>query len=83
MIGVLTGHWLRSEKTRIEKVAGMFVAGAVCIALGWAWNSFFPINKALWTSSYVLVYRRSGFAVFGFLLLADRHQGLPPLGQAV
>ncbi len=54
LIGVLTGHWLRTEKSRIEKVAGMFVAGAVCIVLGWAWNSFFPINKALWTSSYVL-----------------------------
>ena len=54
MIGVLTGHWLRTEKTRYEKAAGMFVVGAVCIALGWAWNAFFPINKALWTSSYVL-----------------------------
>jgi predicted acyltransferase len=54
MIGVLTGHWLRTEKTRYEKVAGMFVVGAICIALGWAWNAFFPINKALWTSSYVL-----------------------------
>ena len=54
LLGVLTGHWLRSEKTRIEKVVGMFVAGAVCVALGWMWNKFFPINKALWTSSYVL-----------------------------
>ena len=54
LIGVLTGHWLRTEKSRIEKVSGMFVAGAVLVALGWAWNSFFPINKALWTSSYVL-----------------------------
>ena len=54
LMGVLTGHWLRTEKTRYEKTAGMFVAGAACVALGWAWNSFFPINKALWTSSYVL-----------------------------
>ena len=54
MIGVLTGQWLRTEKTRFEKAAGMFVAGAVCVAVGWAWNSFFVINKALWTSSYVL-----------------------------
>lgn len=54
LIGVLTGSWLRTEKTRYEKAAGMFVAGAVCVAFGWAWNSFFPINKALWTSSYVL-----------------------------
>src|SRR4030095_9772489 len=54
LIGVLTGQWLRSEKQRYEKVAGMFVVGAICIALGWAWNPFFPINKALWTSSYGL-----------------------------
>ena len=54
LMGVLTGQWLRSEKSRYEKVAGMFVVGAICVAIGWAWNSFFPINKALWTSSYVL-----------------------------
>src|SRR5678809_1267532 len=54
LIGVLTGQWLRTEKTRYEKAAGMFVVGAVCVAVGWAWNAFFPINKALWTSSYVL-----------------------------
>ena len=54
LIGVLTGQWLRTEKSRIEKAAGMFVAGAACVAIGWAWNAFFPINKALWTSSYVL-----------------------------
>jgi predicted acyltransferase len=54
LFGILTGHWLRSERPRFEKVVGMFVAGAVGVALGWAWNPFFPINKALWTSSYVL-----------------------------
>ncbi len=54
LMGVLTGQWLRSEKSRYEKVAGMFVAGGICVAVGWAWNSFFVINKALWTSSYVL-----------------------------
>src|SRR5215216_3764829 len=54
LFGVLTGHWLRSERTRMEKVVGMFVVGAVCVVLGWSWNPFFPINKSLWTSSYVL-----------------------------
>jgi predicted acyltransferase len=54
LIGVLAGHWLRTKKSRYEKVAGLFVAGAICVVLGWGWNSFFPINKALWTSSYVL-----------------------------
>jgi len=54
LFGVLTGHWLRSERTRWDKVVGMFAVGASCVFLGWAWNPFFPINKALWTSSYVL-----------------------------
>jgi predicted acyltransferase len=54
LIGVLAGHWLRTKKTPYEKVAGLFAAGAICVVLGWAWNPFFPINKALWTSSYVL-----------------------------
>jgi predicted acyltransferase len=54
LFGVLTGHWLRSERTVLEKLAGLFVAGAVCVMIGWSWNAFFPINKALWTSSYVM-----------------------------
>jgi predicted acyltransferase len=54
LCGVLTGHLLRSRRTPTEKVAAMFVAGVAGIVAGWAWNYWFPINKALWTSSYVL-----------------------------
>jgi predicted acyltransferase len=53
--GVLTGHWLRSRRSELEKVAGMFVAGAGAVILGWAWGLLFPVNKALWTSSYVFL----------------------------
>src|ERR1700752_4179773 len=54
LFGILTGHWLRTERTHYEKVAGLFVAAAFCVMIGWLWNPFFPINKALWTSSYVV-----------------------------
>jgi predicted acyltransferase len=54
LIGVLTGHLLRSRRTPLEKVSAMFVAGVAGIVAGWAWNYWFPINKALWTSSYVI-----------------------------
>ncbi|MEO8433666.1 MAG: DUF5009 domain-containing protein [Pyrinomonadaceae bacterium] len=53
MFGVFTGQWLRTNRAQYEKVAGMFVAGACCIVIGWVWHPFFPINKSLWTSSYV------------------------------
>lgn len=54
LFGVLTGNRLRCQtRSPIEKVAGMFIAGACCVMIGWAWNPWFPINKSLWTSSYV------------------------------
>ena len=53
LFGVLTGQWLRTNKSQYEKVTGLFVAGACCLVIGWCWNPFFPINKSLWTSSYV------------------------------
>ncbi|HKO44767.1 MAG TPA: DUF5009 domain-containing protein [Pyrinomonadaceae bacterium] len=53
LMGVITGQWLRTEKSAYEKVAGMFAAGVGCMVIGWMWNAWFPINKSLWTSSYV------------------------------
>ncbi len=54
LLGILTGIWLRAGKSMNVKCALMFVAGLVNIALGELWNISFPINKRLWTSSYVL-----------------------------
>ena len=55
LAGVLTGHVLGSRRTPHEKVSLMFVAGAAAVVGGWVWHAWFPINKALWTSSYVLL----------------------------
>jgi predicted acyltransferase len=55
LAGVLTGRWLRSRRAELEKVAGVFAAGAGLVAAGWACGFWFPVNKALWTSSYVLL----------------------------
>ena len=54
LFGVLTGNYLRDQtRTPIERVAHMFIAGVCCVIVGWSWNAWFPINKSLWTSSYV------------------------------
>lgn len=52
--GVLTGHWLRSGKAKEEITGWMFVAGWIAIIAGLFWGIVFPINKSLWTSSYVI-----------------------------
>jgi predicted acyltransferase len=55
LLGMLAGQWLRwPSPTPLSKPAGLAVAGIVAAALGLIWSNWFPINKALWTSSYVL-----------------------------
>ena len=55
ILGMLTGGWLRSNRPRAEKVAWLFAVGCLITLGGLIWDGFFPINKALWTSSYVLL----------------------------
>jgi predicted acyltransferase len=38
----------------LQKAVGLFFAGTVLLALGWWWSLVFPLNKSLWTSSYVV-----------------------------
>jgi hypothetical protein len=54
LLGMLTGMWLRSKRSPALKAWGMLVAGVFGISLGLLWGHWFPINKNLWTSSYVL-----------------------------
>lgn len=53
--GVLTGRWIQMKREPLDKVAGMFGVGALCVVVGYMWNWVFPVNKALWTSSYVVL----------------------------
>jgi predicted acyltransferase len=54
MLGGFTGRWLGAARPLPERLNGLFAAGALATMLGLMWNWWFPINKALWTSSYVL-----------------------------
>jgi len=54
LIGVLTGRWLRTDIAATRKTLGMLVFGLAGIIAGEIWNLWFPINKKLWTSSFVL-----------------------------
>ncbi|HVU58460.1 MAG TPA: hypothetical protein VHD83_25540, partial [Puia sp.] len=56
LLGILTGQLLRnSPLSPTAKTIRMTIAGAVCIAVSLLWNIVFPINKNLWTSSFVLL----------------------------
>lgn len=64
--GIFTGIWLTKDKTDYEKVCGLFFFGVVAVAVGWAWSFFFPINKSLWTSSYVIYTSGLALCFLGF-----------------
>lgn len=52
--GLLVGTLLTNSFSKDKKALYLFIAAVSAIAVGQLWNIVFPINKALWTSSYVL-----------------------------
>ena len=54
MLGNLAGQWLSVRRPLTERLNGMFAVGALGMMVGLMWNWSFPINKSLWTSSYVV-----------------------------
>lgn len=54
MLGALTGRWIGTDRPLAERLNGLFAGGCLGMTLGMIWNWAFPINKGIWTSSYVL-----------------------------
>lgn len=67
LIGVLTGHWLKSKRSTTQLIVGMVLFGILGMLSGELWNRWFPINKNLWTSSFVLF--SGGFCLLFLALL--------------
>jgi predicted acyltransferase len=64
LFGVLAGRWLLGTRRDMIKIRNLSVTGACFIAGGLLWSLVFPVNKYLWTGSYVLLT-----AGISFLLL--------------
>lgn len=73
LLGVMTGMTLIRFTELRDRLIVLFVGAAVCLTAGYAWGHFFPLNKNLWTSTFVLV--NAGWAMLGLGLatvLIDR-----------
>jgi predicted acyltransferase len=67
LFGVLIGTWLRrKDREESVKISWMFSTGMIAVIVGLIWDLCFPINKALWTSSFVLY--AGGLATIGLAL---------------
>jgi len=54
IIGFLVGQGISNQPTILETIKSLFIYGSGLVVLGMIWGVVLPINKALWTGSYVL-----------------------------
>lgn len=69
LLGYFTGEWLRKKPVKSGTSISLVLAGLSCLVIGQVWDFWFPINKKLWTSSYVVF--TTGWAL---LLLASCYE---------
>jgi predicted acyltransferase len=73
LIGTLAGDWLRSGRTVFRKSLGIFGSGLLLTVAGLLLHPLFPINKQLWTSTFVVFTAGAALLVFGVgYVLMDR-----------
>jgi predicted acyltransferase len=65
LLGIFTGEWLVSDRTESVKVRGLVAGSLIAVLVGLLWGMVFPINKNLWTSSYVVFTAGMGGLVLG------------------
>lgn len=65
VLGAAAADTLRSNLTDARKLQRLLLAGVVCVGLGLTWGLHFPINKHLWTSSFILLTGGMAFLSLG------------------
>ncbi len=67
IIGMQAGNWIKTSRSPHEHLTGIFGMGVFLLALGCIWSLGFPLNKQLWTSSYVLYTGGVALLFLGFI----------------
>ena len=68
LFGIMAGHILRLKRTLTERTARLLVVGVLLIAAGLICNTWLPINKKLWTSSFALFMAGLDFVIFAIMV---------------
>ena len=75
LLGMLAGMWIRTTRPLAERARGLAIAAVALFLTGLLWSIWFPLNKKLWTSSYVLAAAGISTAVLAFCFWAIEVKG--------
>ena len=79
VFGYLVGLFIRQQgkvSPDFRFLSGLLVTGFLLVVLGWIWSLGFPINKKIWTSSYVLYTTGLGILTLGSMIWFLEIQGI-------
>lgn len=68
VLGYIAGNYILQKGKTPEMLNGIFVAGCVLLGAGLCWETVFPINKKIWTSSYVLYTTGLALLIIGVMI---------------
>lgn len=68
LFGYFVGNYIQQKGRNFEMLSSLFVAGALLIFAGFVWDQSFPINKKIWTSSFVLYTTGIAIIVLGVMI---------------
>jgi predicted acyltransferase len=63
-------------QTLYRTLTGLFVAAMALLLTGYVWNLSFPVNKKIWTSSYVVTTTGMAIAILATLIYAIEIKGI-------
>ena len=76
LLGYLAGAWVRRHKSDAQLVVQLFVSACAALALAYLWQLVMPLNKKLWTSSYVLHTTGLALMLLALLIVAIDLRGV-------
>ena len=68
VFGYFAGQYIQLKGKNFEMLANLLVAGIIMTLAGLIWGTTFPINKKIWTSSYVLYTTGLGLMTIGVMI---------------
>lgn len=75
VLGYIVGNYIREKvqvsavkTSTIKPLAGLFIIGTIFMLVGYSWDILFPINKKIWTSSYVIYTTGFAMIIIGIMI---------------